>query len=69
MYMVRKRFMYWHIPATTEVRLDPRGEGVYCFVPAKLVKVANVVMKYIPLVDYDPVAKTLRDRMVALPAS
>ena len=67
MYLVRKRFMYWQVPATTRVRLerDP-SRGIYCFYPARLVKLLKTVAKRLVLGDYPPVAKTIRDRNIAL---
>ena len=65
MYLVRKRFMYWQVPAVTRVRLvrDP-SLGIYCFYPAKLVKLMKQVVKRLVLNHYPPVAKTIRDRTV-----
>ena len=47
MYMVRKRFMYWHIPATSKIHLSRDRNASYCFVPARLVKAARKLDNYI----------------------
>ncbi len=51
MYIARKQFLYWHIPATTRVYLNtqPHRQAAYCFVPAKLVtKVAAPKSRIFP---------------------
>lgn len=67
MYLVRKRFIYWQVPATTRVRLerDP-SQGVYCFYPAKLVKLLKTVSRRLVLNKYPSVAKTIRDRNIGI---
>ena len=47
MYMVRKRFMYWHIPATTKLHLSRDRNACYCFSPARLVKAEKKPGKFI----------------------
>ncbi|WP_252179317.1 hypothetical protein [Endozoicomonas sp. 4G] len=66
MYMVRKRFMYWHIPPTCRITLKRERGEVYCFYPVKRVKRQQNVIKYILRVFHDPIAKTIRDREVEL---
>ena len=67
MYLVRKRFMYWQVPAVSRVRLvRAPSQGIYCFYPVKLVKLIKTVAKRLVLNHYAPVAKTIRDRRIAL---
>ena len=47
MYMVRKRFMYWHIPATTKLHLSRERNACYCFAPARLVKTVKQPVNFI----------------------
>ena len=67
MYLVRKRFMYWQVPAVTRVFLerDP-SKGIYCFYPARLIRLAKKAVKFLVLSHYPPVAKTLRDRIIVV---
>ncbi|WP_062260677.1 hypothetical protein [Endozoicomonas arenosclerae] len=66
MYMIRKRFMYWHVPASSRITLKRERGEVYCFFPAKLVKKLKSAVNYIVSQIHDPVAKTIRDRKVVL---
>ncbi|AMO57661.1 hypothetical protein GZ77_13945 [Endozoicomonas montiporae] len=67
MYLVRKRFMYWQVPAVTRVCLerDP-SQGIYCFYPARLIKMVKKVVNVLVLKHYPPVGKTLRDRSITI---
>lgn len=47
MYMVRKRFMYWHIPTTTKVHLSLGKNASYCFIPARLATSVKDPVNYI----------------------
>ena len=61
MYMVRKRFMYWHIPATTKLHLSRDSNACYCFVPARLVTTkkqpGNYIVERLITVLVKPVAE------------
>ncbi|MET4695603.1 hypothetical protein [Endozoicomonas lisbonensis] len=65
MYLVRKRFLYWQVPAVTRVFLerDP-SQGIYCFYPARLIRKVRKAVKYLVLKHYPPIGKTLSDRCI-----
>ncbi|MGI9276888.1 MAG: hypothetical protein ACR2PT_18835 [Endozoicomonas sp.] len=64
MYLVRKKFMYWQVPATTKIHFNSERQGNYCFVPARLVSKLEKALKRIGSMFSQPVAKTLRDRRI-----
>lgn len=66
MYMVRKRFMYWYVPATTKIHLNHDKSASYCFVSARSAKKAVQPVNYIVERMTNILTTPLMKRMIIL---